>query len=176
MVYTTNYKLELDIKTGFTIIVSFDNLLCPICQNKLSPFGTRVRKFINSESKKVIIIIRRLRCTCSHCRKIHHELPDNLIPYKRYEATVVEKCIDAETANDNPACEISTIYRIKKWFREKWPLMLAFLQMRRTRYPLPGDSTISSLADVQHGEKWLTRLVWDLANHGFRFQPVRPVN
>ncbi|WP_242966792.1 DUF6431 domain-containing protein [Desulfosporosinus sp. FKA] len=27
---------------------------------------------------------------CVNCRRIHHELPDCLVPYKRYESTCIE--------------------------------------------------------------------------------------
>ncbi|WP_307545897.1 DUF6431 domain-containing protein [Paenibacillus sp. V4I5] len=31
-----------------------------------------------------LLVIRRLHC--SQCLKIHHELPDCIVPYKRYES------------------------------------------------------------------------------------------
>jgi hypothetical protein len=59
-------------------------------------------------------IIRRLRC--EDCRKIHHELPDIVVPYKRYCAEAVEKIIGSNA--EGLSCEESTIRRIRAWWRE----------------------------------------------------------
>ncbi|WP_391563866.1 DUF6431 domain-containing protein [Paenibacillus cremeus] len=36
-----------------------------------------------------MLVICRLRCT--YCRKIHHELPSCIVPYKRYDSACVEQ-------------------------------------------------------------------------------------
>ncbi|MED4936026.1 DUF6431 domain-containing protein [Heyndrickxia coagulans] len=41
--------------------------------------GTRDRKAIDRSGKKHIYNIRRLQC--EQCGKIHHELPEFLVPY-----------------------------------------------------------------------------------------------
>lgn len=58
------------------------------------------------------MILRRLQC--KGCGKIHHELPDVVVPYKRHITETIEKIISG-----NPAlvcCEESTIRRIKAWW------------------------------------------------------------
>ena len=51
---------------------------------------------------------------CDECRKIHHELPDIMVPRKRYEAQVIEEAISKQ---DSAApCEESTLRRWKRWF------------------------------------------------------------
>lgn len=75
--------------------------------------GSRPRKYLQEDGLQVVLIIRRLRCT--GCNKIHHELPDILVPYKRYKG----ECIEAAVANNSPlaiACDESTLHRWKKWF------------------------------------------------------------
>jgi hypothetical protein len=77
--------------------------------------GSRPRKYLQVDASQVILIIRRLRCL--ECNKIHHELPDILVPYKRYKS----ECIETVVAEDNNtplaiACDESTLYRWKKWF------------------------------------------------------------
>ena len=45
------------------------------------------------------LIIRRLRCR--KCGRIHHELPDSIVPYKRYDADAIEtKLTDKYSAED----------------------------------------------------------------------------
>lgn len=70
------------------------------------------------------MVIRRLRCRA--CNKIHHELPDILIPYKRHCAETIEKIIAAK-AEESP-CEESTIRRIKAWWAALLPYLIHVLQ------------------------------------------------
>jgi len=73
--------------------------------------GSRKRVSIDGAENKITLIIRRLRCKV--CRVIHHELPDEVIPYKRHCAETVEKII----ADDGEVvCESSTVRRIKAWW------------------------------------------------------------
>lgn len=61
------------------------------------------------------LIIRRLRCT--QCSKIHHELPDILVPYKRYESKSIEAVV-SNIPNLNVIADESTIIRWKRWFSD----------------------------------------------------------
>jgi len=58
------------------------------------------------------LIIRRLRCC--ECGKIHNELPDILIPYKRHCAETIENAVNDKT--DDICCEESTIRKIRRWW------------------------------------------------------------
>ncbi|NLO47972.1 MAG: hypothetical protein GX111_06600 [Clostridiales bacterium] len=58
-----------------------------------------------------MLVIRRLRCRL--CGKIHHELPDVVVPYKRHSMETVEKVI---AGDETVCCEESTIRRIKMWW------------------------------------------------------------
>ncbi|WP_223829992.1 DUF6431 domain-containing protein [Paenibacillus arenilitoris] len=40
--------------------------------------GSRKRKIVNGGVDLHLLVIRRMRC--SQCRKIHHELPDCVVP------------------------------------------------------------------------------------------------
>ncbi|MGI6649770.1 MAG: DUF6431 domain-containing protein [Bacillota bacterium] len=46
------------------------------------------RVFINDVGNQNVLVIRRLRCR--HCHRIHHELPDILVPYKRHSSESIE--------------------------------------------------------------------------------------
>lgn len=64
---------------------------------------------------KKILIVRRLRCT--GCGRIHHELPDLIVPYKRYSCEAVEFIISTSKEHeDDYPCELSTSVRLKIWF------------------------------------------------------------
>jgi hypothetical protein len=83
--------------------------------------GTRRRKIIVFGGTPKTIILRRLRCV--ECRKIHHELPDMVVPYKRYCAETIGKILAGET-KEPAAVEESTIWRIKTW----WAALLLYFE------------------------------------------------
>ena len=68
-----------------------ESAICPICGEVLSVRGRRERKIIDSGGEKVKLVIRRLRC--ERCKRIHHELPDCIVPYKRHCSETIEAVI-----------------------------------------------------------------------------------
>jgi len=60
---------------------------------------------------KKILIIRRLRC--EDCKRIHHELPDCIVPYKRICAETIESITNG---SDEAPCENRFISRILAWW------------------------------------------------------------
>ena len=87
------YQTIASLKTH--ILVFFvrcaESVPCLCCGEQLSVIGSRQRKYKNSDGETKVLIIRRLRCT--HCRRIHHELPNCLVPYKRYESACIERVV-----------------------------------------------------------------------------------
>ena len=74
-------------------------------------------------------MIRRLLC-CG-CGRIHHELPDCVVPYKRHRAEAIEEMIaDPEDA----PFETSTIRRITAWWRGVLPYFLNVLKSLAEKY------------------------------------------
>lgn len=59
-------------------------------------------------------MIRRL--WCPSCKRIHHELPDFLLPYKRFISACIEKAFRGQ--DGTVCCENSTIYRWRRWLRD----------------------------------------------------------
>lgn len=51
---------------------------------------------------------------CEQCQRIHHELPDILVPYKRYDRDSIEKMITEPSPS--VAADESTLRRIRNWF------------------------------------------------------------
>jgi hypothetical protein len=92
---------------------SEEQSLCQCCDGHLKVVGSRERTCINGLGEKRVLIIRRLGC--KQCRKIHHELPDILVPYKRHVRESIEAIV-----NQDPAASVSadqsTLGRWKRWF------------------------------------------------------------
>jgi hypothetical protein len=93
--------------------------------------GTRKRVLFKNEEEKQLLKIRRLYCT--PCKRIHHELPDCIVPYKRYNADTIKNIIDGQSKNQD-ACSGSTAERIRKWWRILLPYFLHILQNLTERY------------------------------------------
>jgi len=54
---------------------------CPGCNGSLVVIGSRNRTMLDDDRNRVVFRIRRLHC--KPCSRIHHELPDQCVPYKR---------------------------------------------------------------------------------------------
>jgi hypothetical protein len=116
MISIAKYQLIWDKDSGNKYYVkSEESSVCPVCDNpELKVIGSRKRGALKGDGEAIILVIRRLRC--SECKRIHHELPDMLVPYKRYSSGVIEAIVN--DVSDEISCEDSSIYRIKRWFRE----------------------------------------------------------
>jgi len=97
---------------GRIYILSDEYSVCPLCHGVFIVIGVRDRKLTDATGYKEILVIRRLRCSC--CLKIHHELPDMVVPYKRHCAETIESVIVGEV--DDVCCDFVTEYRIKRWW------------------------------------------------------------
>jgi len=119
MIIITYYRKELDTR-GRIRIISEEESVCPICNGNLKVIGVRKRTVINAAGEKEKLIIRRMRC--KPCRKIHHELPDYVVPYKRHCAETIESIITDKT--EDVCCDFVTEYRIKTW----WATILMYFE------------------------------------------------
>ena len=90
-----------------------ETLCCPICQGNLKHYDRRIRKAISSEEVNRYSL-RRLRCQA--CGKLHLELPNILLPYKRYEAKVIVAVISGDAVQ--VPNEARTIKKIRRWYRQ----------------------------------------------------------
>jgi len=88
-------------------------LSCPCCGGALKYRDRRQRKARNESGAWVIYRLRRLRC--QDCGKLHTELPDFLLPYKRYCRAVFEAVLSGERA-DIPL-ELRTHGKFRAWYR-----------------------------------------------------------
>lgn len=144
-------------------------VLSPCCGEKLKYIGTRARKYRKSLGEQITLRIRRLQCTCG---KIHHELPDILVPYKRYEASCIEQVVSEPAGASTIALDDSTIYRWKAWFRSRISYWVGCLVSIAIRYKLPVkvESLLSQSVHqkigllVGHADGWLKRIVRPVVN------------
>ncbi|HVI41445.1 MAG TPA: DUF6431 domain-containing protein [Anaerovoracaceae bacterium] len=115
MVSIHNYWLDGKTSKGIFYVRSRETQRCPICGSELTVEGSRSRGLLEENGEKKILKIRRL--WCSRCSRIHHELPDIIVPYKRYSSETIENILSEKAEHtDSCPCELSTEKRIKLWF------------------------------------------------------------
>jgi hypothetical protein len=106
MIYITKYRLVN--RGGIPFFCAEETLRCPVCGGELYQLGRRWRGYIDANGEKRGVQIRRLRCV--ECGKIHHELPDLLVPYKRHCADTIVSIAAGET--DAVPCDPSCTHKI----------------------------------------------------------------
>lgn len=144
-------------------------LPCPCCLGILRVIGSRRRKCVRNSGESIQLIIRRMRC-CG-CRRIHHELPNLLVPFKHHEAASIEQVITHPSSNHVPADE-STLRRWKSWFAWWMEYAAGCLAAIASRHNIPvkspSRSLQSSLGAVGHwvgnAVGWLSRAVRPITN------------
>jgi hypothetical protein len=143
---------------------------CPCCGSGMKVIGSRKRRYINGIGEKVVLVIRRLRC--SHCAKVHHELPDILIPYKRHGSESIEAVVSG-ASELTVAADESTINRWKRWFEDISNYLASALVSIAIRYCLRTVEGASGLPQsplqriwqlVGDSPRWLARVVRPVAN------------
>ena len=149
-------------------VKSAEQIPCPCCNGSLDVIGSRQRKYINGLGDQIVLIIRRLRC--EHCQRIHHELPDIVLPYKRYGRASIEAVITGDTALTVTADE-STLGRWRNWFSEMYYHFLGCLASIDT---LLGNQSVKESSCLSQSA--LTR-IWDYVGNasGWLARVVRPV-
>lgn len=121
-------------------------------------------------------MIRRLRC--SLCKRVHHELPDILVPYKRYGSESIEAVVSEEDTLTVAADE-STIRRWKRWFLELSTYFAGALvsiviclgaESAEGRFNLPQSSLQRIWQHVGDAPRWLARTVRPIVNANYWVQ------
>ena len=105
---------------------------CPVCGVALEMRGRRPRVYYDGGGQKRVLVIRRLKC-CG-CGRIHHELPDCVVPYKRHCAETIEG-ITADRTESTP-CDERTKRRISAWWRVVLPYFLNILKSLAEKYKM----------------------------------------
>ena len=137
---------------------------CPLCNASLTVIGSRPRTRRPPDGSRQILIIRRLQC--EECRRIHHELPDCLVPYKRYDAESLET-FAMEGRAAAIAADESTLQRWEAWF-SAWVLYVSgcwtALDARQPQemgeaLPFPAGLPRRPPGPIVAAPGWLARLV-----------------
>ena len=63
-------------------------ILCEKCKCEIEYYDTVQRTILKANHEKQYIKIKRYRCP--RCGSIHRILPDNVLPYKQYDAEIIE--------------------------------------------------------------------------------------
>ncbi|HEX2927486.1 MAG TPA: DUF6431 domain-containing protein [Ruminiclostridium sp.] len=129
-----------------------DQVVCPCCGCVLKIIGSRLRKYINGAGEVITLNIRRLRCR--KCGRVHHELPDILVPYKRYDSSSIESAL-TDTVKTAVSAEQSTFYRWKIWYDS---LITHFLCCLRFIYNKIGIGYSESKLITEKNSKELKRI------------------
>lgn len=147
-----------------------ESVPCPCCGDELVVIGSRRRKLVNSCGESRQLIIRRLRCL--QCLRIHHELPDCIVPYKRYESECIEQVVSMSEA-PSVAADDSTLQRWRRWFQEQAAYLLGCLSSIAIRFHQDPVECLSISSQSAHHEighfvgdapGWLARIVRPIAN------------
>jgi hypothetical protein len=95
-------------------IIGKENIPCPACGGELKFYDTCKRSLKLPLGLTITLLLRRL--LCEDCKKTHRELPDFVIPYKRYCRIVIERLAHDSSASD-PYDE-RTRDKIRTWFKK----------------------------------------------------------
>jgi hypothetical protein len=140
-----------------------------------------MRGCVQPDGEKLLLSLRRLQCTNEACGRIHHELPDCLVPYKRHASASIESACtpSAEAADTGISAENSTLSRWKRWaetFAQYWDSCLRAISSRMDMNPgtKPEASSASPLQrlfqHLGHQPGWLAEIVRTLVNAGLWVQ------
>jgi len=146
-------QCDQNSNNGIIVVKGRETISCPHCNGRLRVRGTCTRK-VRAEFNTKVYRLRVFQCTNENCRKTHRELPDFIVPYKRYGTETVFQY--ATCNGNNFYCEISTWLILKAWFR--WFISYAqnILKSLELRYGfIPKPPVNQDLANF----KFLVRLV-----------------
>ncbi|MDR0324739.1 MAG: DUF6431 domain-containing protein [Oscillospiraceae bacterium] len=106
------YSKEMKEEEGLIHVMGGGNSYCPVCAGRLSGYGWRQRILIEAAGITQTLLIHRLQCPV--CERIHHELPDIVVPYKRQCAETIINVIDGKL--EDVCCDYGMIRRILAWW------------------------------------------------------------
>jgi hypothetical protein len=91
-----------------------------------------LRTMTDADGIKVKLVIRRLYCP--KCKRLHHELPDCVVPYKRHCSETIEAIING--IREGLPCENRVIRRIFAWWERILPYYLGVVKSLSEKYAL----------------------------------------
>lgn len=102
--------------------------LCPDCGGNLQYHSRAIRLLRDITGIKSQYSIRIMICVNKACPSTYHrELPDIIVPYKRFDAESIEEAVTQSNREIMVAVDQSTIYRWRKWFEKNAVYMMMAL-------------------------------------------------
>ena len=115
MINVNAYHTEYSEEKQGSYVWADEQFNCPACDSSdLIRKGWRSRKLITLIGNLLLLFVQRVRC--KGCGKIHHVLPDMIVPYKRYDAETIEAIIKGEPEKAPCGLDETELYRIKAWW------------------------------------------------------------
>ncbi len=114
---------------------------CSVCGGALQGDKTVTRQRWRPSGEIHQLILRQFRC--DRCRRYHRELPDLLVPYKRYDAESIEAGL-LHDPDISVAADDSTLARWRQWFGEWSPVAAQGLRALAQRSGARGADPIPS--------------------------------
>ena len=163
MVSLSEYELKEVVVNGVKTywVIRLETVACPVCEGSLGSLGRRERGLIACSGNKILMICR---LWCDNCQKIHHEIPDCIVPYKRHSGEDIELAIQTEPNG----CDVdnSTIRRWRLWFVDKaenWlGKIVSLFRDKDVPWDLPIIVRFKQYLKCETG--WLARVVHMAAN------------
>lgn len=147
--------------------------ICPICGSMLVYRDSCLRHMKHEGGERTNYLIRRLKC--SHCRKLHRELPDCFVPHKHYSAEVISGILEGilspeDADSEDYPCEM-TIHRWHDWLVLNNDRINGYL--RSVGYQLLdfGEELLKSGTSLLHrlrssSQRWLETVLRFIYNSG----------
>lgn len=138
-------------------IISDEKYDCPVCGGHLTLRSSKDRGIKDLYGNAAVVWLRIMEC--EKCGKTHRELPDFIIPYKRYTVEAIASIMDG---GDICACENSTCNRLSQWV--KW-----FVEYAKRIAESLKEIHTGFTPDIagKHGEDLLKYLVRIVVNSNF---------
>jgi hypothetical protein len=149
MIIVSSFTTDDNTANGIIQIISEEETVCPLCGGELKYRDSRKRitKDILGDIRR--FLLRRLRCI--RCNKLHTEIPDIILPYKRYDTEAVQSVLDGAESASACAADDSTMRRWRTSFAEAE----ADMEQRVTSiYARERDEPVGIIC----GEKAITRI------------------
>ena len=141
-------------KTAFFFVRTNEAVSCPLCGEVLTHRSWRRRRLTDAEDNTVTLMLRRMNCT--KCQRIHHELPDCVVPYKRHCTETIEAVINGDVKQT--PCNVRTIKRLLLWWKTVASYFLNILKSLAVKYGTPppvAPSLASVVRAVVNSNNWI---------------------
>lgn len=105
---------NLGHKKPVFLVTGTETIACPKCLGELKAYDRRKRGCLCGDGTRKVYRLRRLRCR--KCSSLHAELPDFMVPFKRYSTQAIQSV--AEGKKVGAPFEERTRQKVMSWYRK----------------------------------------------------------